>query len=638
MVLDNVDDPQLDLTPFLPRWENGVVVITSRSPARGELSPSSHLKLDVMSLGESLEMLARGSREGAFSEVTRPDFIKLAKELGHHPIAVAQAISYMWNTGIDAKVYTTRLVESRIQLASDHPATSQSSMRYRTVFATFHASYSIIRPDAQKLCHILAFFHWKKLPRALIKLAVESNFSTVEHQYVENGEAFRRGKECLESAFCSSGPLDEIKLDSMIAELVKHSLITIIPAEGTQLLEMHQLVHQWGRFHIPMDLERFQDAAIRLLCCGVTRNNHLMMQYLFNHVQALENIWESLHPNDAASFSFILDKCGIYTGATRLMEIVYESLKTQLGVGNRSTDRASHLLQEYYSRLGRHTEARILRQEAEYRRNTDLFGENDRKTIRIEASLRLSWGLLQRERAMQNPDYRRLHQQILGSTTRSSHTLNRSLTTMASADNYSWYNTMTGPGSTSNLSGLVTSILLHTRYNTEDDKTALPIQVLRITENRLGEQHPDTILALEDLAKTCSELRSYEEAVQMMKIVRRRREQYLGVGNPETITASANLAIIYNEAGRYGDAVVLMREVLTQREERLGEGHRDTISAMFILAKAYRELQQISDAKEMMERAKEIVQAWPEDPERRYEAASNFLQTINEPARLLITS
>jgi len=155
LVIDNVDDPTVDLAPLLPRWSNGAVIVTSRSSSRGQLG-LYHLELDVMSLDESVELLVRGSRrEWPPSESDKEAAIAVAKELGCHPIALVQAISYMSNTGHSAATYITRLRSYRKPLLND-PATNQVEMRYRTAFAAFDASYEILPPNAQKALRLFS--------------------------------------------------------------------------------------------------------------------------------------------------------------------------------------------------------------------------------------------------------------------------------------------------------------------------------------------------------------------------------------------------------------------------------------------------------------------------------------------------
>jgi hypothetical protein len=135
LIIDNVDDPTLELAPFLPRWQTGVVVVTSRNHSRGQLSPAGHLQLDVMTPDESAELLLRGSgKPWPPTETDRKMATSVAEELGCHPIALVQAVSYMYNTGCSPESYITLLRSHRDRLLRDHPATSQVDMRYKTAY------------------------------------------------------------------------------------------------------------------------------------------------------------------------------------------------------------------------------------------------------------------------------------------------------------------------------------------------------------------------------------------------------------------------------------------------------------------------------------------------------------------------
>ncbi|KIM21669.1 hypothetical protein M408DRAFT_80229, partial [Serendipita vermifera MAFF 305830] len=42
LVMDNVDDPNLNISAFFPKWRRGAVIITSRNVSHGQLSPMGH--------------------------------------------------------------------------------------------------------------------------------------------------------------------------------------------------------------------------------------------------------------------------------------------------------------------------------------------------------------------------------------------------------------------------------------------------------------------------------------------------------------------------------------------------------------------------------------------------------------------
>ncbi|KIM20007.1 hypothetical protein M408DRAFT_49316, partial [Serendipita vermifera MAFF 305830] len=305
LVIDNVDDPNLNISAFLPKWKRGAVIITSRNDSHGQLSPMGHLQLDVMSMDESVELLVCGSGNLQLSGQHRGTAANVAEELGYLPIALVQAASYIFRTGCSADTYISLLRTSRQRVLSD-PATSQIDMRYTTAFAAFDASYSILPLKAQLALHLLSFFHRQKFPLECIGFDAADGFASDDY-YLDRGEEYERGRNCLKEIFYSDGMWDPAEVESIVSSLRSHSLVGIIPTEVTRLLQMHSLVHEWARLRVPgTEVLRFQDAAIRLLSCNSQDNNYALMQYLQVHVQALSPLWEKMHTNDMACFSSIL--------------------------------------------------------------------------------------------------------------------------------------------------------------------------------------------------------------------------------------------------------------------------------------------------------------------------------------------
>jgi hypothetical protein len=55
LILDNVDDPTINLAYVLPRCDHGFIIVTTQNPTQGNLSPKAHIKVDVMSPEEAIE-------------------------------------------------------------------------------------------------------------------------------------------------------------------------------------------------------------------------------------------------------------------------------------------------------------------------------------------------------------------------------------------------------------------------------------------------------------------------------------------------------------------------------------------------------------------------------------------------------
>ncbi|KIM23844.1 hypothetical protein M408DRAFT_44015, partial [Serendipita vermifera MAFF 305830] len=317
LVIDNVDDPNLNISAFLPKWKRGAAIVTSRNVSHGQLGHLSHLQLHVMSVDESIKLLVRGSGNSQLSDQYRGAAASVAEELGYLPIALVQAASYIFRTGCSASTYISLLRTSRERVLRD-PATSQIDMRYTTAFAAFDASYSILSPKAQLALHLLSFFHRQKFPIESIGFDAADGFS-YDDCYLDRGEEYKRGRECLKEIFYSDGMWDPAEVEYIISSLRSHSLVNIVPTEITRLLQMHSLVHEWARLRVPgTEILRFQDAAIRLLSCNAHEGNYSLMQYLQVHVQALSPLWEKLYANDMACFSSILDMSGGHYGCLKL--------------------------------------------------------------------------------------------------------------------------------------------------------------------------------------------------------------------------------------------------------------------------------------------------------------------------------
>jgi tetratricopeptide (TPR) repeat protein len=513
-----------------------------------------------MSLDEAVELLVRGSGgQMPPSQSDKEAVTALAKELGCHPIALSQAISYMSNTGYTTQTYISRLCSYREQLLKD-PATNQLDMRYLTAFAAFDASHDILPSKAQKILHLLSFFHRRMFPLDLILFAADGDFSIDNHYYVPHGEEFHRGKEYLKEVFCSSGEWSLRELDSIVISLRNQSLVDVVSAPDVTLLEMHSLVHEWTRFRIPQGiLKQVRAAAIRLLCCGATGNNYRMMQYLSSHVQMHSSSWESLHTNDTTSFAFILFESGMYADAARLRERGYNSLKDRLGLEHLHTINVSLTLANTYAQLGRYADAEVLHIEG-LRQLKQLLGTEHPDTITASASLAVIYRQLGRYSDAE----------VLGVEAL------RELKRLLGSEHPDTIRTSANLAATYNESG---------RYA---DAELLGLEALRQLKQLLGTEHPDTIKATANLATTYNQLGRYEDAEPLDLEVLRSRKRLLGAEHPDTISGCENLAIIYSQLGRYAESKVLRTDVIKLRTKVLGSQHPDTLLAVRGLARMER--------------------------------------------------
>ena len=133
-----------------------------------------------------------------------------------------------------------------------------------------------------------------------------------------------------------------------------------------------------------------------------------------------------------------------------------------------------------------------------------------------------------------------------------------------------------------------------------DEAEKLEVQVLELQKRMLGEMHPNTIMAMANLASTWWQQGRSDEAEKLQVLVLELQKRVLGEMHPNTIRAMANLAVTWWQQGQLDEAEKLDVQVLELQKRVLGEMHPDTIRAMANLASTWQQ-QGRSDEAEKLE-------------------------------------
>ncbi|KAJ7695896.1 P-loop containing nucleoside triphosphate hydrolase protein [Mycena metata] len=121
-------------------------------------------------------------------------------------------------------------------------------------------------------------------------------------------------------------------------------------------------------------------------------------------------------------------------------------------------------------------------------------------------------------------------------------------------------------------------------------------QVLEKSRFRLGEDNPNTLVAMGNLALTYSDLGEFQKAMELQVLVLEKRTKLLGEDHPDTLLAMGDLASTYSHLGESQKAKELKVLVLGKCTKILGEDHPDTLLAMGDLASTYSDLGQFQKA------------------------------------------
>ncbi|KAJ7711366.1 hypothetical protein B0H16DRAFT_1817022 [Mycena metata] len=124
-------------------------------------------------------------------------------------------------------------------------------------------------------------------------------------------------------------------------------------------------------------------------------------------------------------------------------------------------------------------------------------------------------------------------------------------------------------------------------------------QVLEKSQLILGEDDPNTLVAMHNLASTYYKLGEFRKAMELSVLVLEKRTNFLGEDHPETLLVMNNLASTYHDLGQFQKAKKLKVLVLDKRTTILGEDHPDTLFSMSNLASTYHKLEEFQKAKEL---------------------------------------
>ncbi|KAJ6486594.1 hypothetical protein DFH09DRAFT_387531 [Mycena vulgaris] len=174
-------------------------------------------------------------------------------------------------------------------------------------------------------------------------------------------------------------------------------------------------------------------------------------------------------------------------------------------------------------------------------------------------------------------------------------------------------------------------------YNAGRYKEAVKLDIVLLEQQResLGEDHPDTLRAMGNLARTYHRLGWLNEAEEIEVIVLEKERESFGENHPSTLVTMGNLGATYNQLGQLHKAEELAVVVLQKRRGILGEDHPRTLTAMGNLARTYHVLGRLNEAEELevvvLKKRRGIL---GEDHPRTLTAMGNLARTYHVLGRL----
>jgi len=573
LIYDNAIDAK-SLAPYLPPGGAARIIITSNSPARGDLAEPVEIDIWPAVIGADF-LLARTGRPTAAPPADRAAAVTLSETLGGLPLAHEMAAAFCEQTRLPFAAYAARFAATPLPLLDDATRAPGAYHHGTTVARAFTLAIeqaTARHPAAAPLLAHAALLAPEPIPVFL----------------------FAEARDHLGEPLATL--LDGLGLENAIAALRDFALIARepIPDErdptlSTDSLRLHRLVRTVAAARLPAGAADHAHRALLSALTATYPGDVFKNPAAWPRARRLDPLALALVDPDAppspgteshaASLLNLLGefRCGAlgaYAYAQLVLERALAVREQALGPDHPDTAASLHNLAVVLQAQGDLAAARPLYDRALAIREQAL-GPDHPDTA---SSLNNLAGLLraQGHLAAARPLFERaldIHEQAFGPN---------------------------HPATATSLNNL--AILLHAQG---DVAAARPLfeRALAIHEQALGPDHPATASGLSNLANLLHAHGDLAAARSLHERALAIREQALGPAHPDTANSLNNLAGLLQAQGDLAAARPLFDRALAIREQALGPNHPTTATSLNNLASLLQAQGDLAAARPLFERA-----------------------------------
>ena len=580
LIINNADEPSLDIASLFPDGERGHVMVTTRNPhfrTHGTVGTKEFKGLEEK---DAVHLLLRAADTpkpwDCDTEILGHE---IADALGYLALALIQAGALILQRMCDMRDYLNFYRQYRQRFRSRRISVDSEVGDQSAVYATYEHSLDSLQSrkseaglDAIQLLSIVAFFHFEHIrvdifTRALCNTVGSSalNRRTSFKERIANCVRIRLQPPPTLPDFLRHSCTDSYRIRRALHELSSFSLISYDGKDDS--FSLHPVVHAWARDRLAKQGQQqlWAQIAINVLSRSIMlppgdvgelheeyRRDiliHLDLCLQANPIKIMD------YHSAFGSFRLPLALSVHYAWLFVFQDQVLTTAKFGYVYLERGRfDAAAHLLGDVKDAL------------------ISSRGYKDEKTMKAMLALAGTyWGLGRLEEAIE------LQKKVIESRKSSYGALHQD--TLSSMDQ------------------LGRSYWLNGQY-----KEALDLQTETVEQMKQvhGSKHEATLTAMDNLGVTYGSWEKFCESRDIHNLVLQVRSRSLGPSDLETLNAMNNKAMALKDLGILEEAKLLMVEVHKQRQRKLGKEHPWTLWAICNLAKVNCELGLLKEAENLL--------------------------------------
>ncbi|KAM3533696.1 hypothetical protein MY4038_003011 [Beauveria bassiana] len=558
-----------DVRQYLPRTDQGMVIVTTRSSIVqiGEL-----LRLQKLcKIEDSLRILETTS--GRKDSRDDASAIALARKLDGLPLALSTAGSYLSQVSTSWLQYLQDYESAWVPLQKLSP--QLLTYENRAMYSTWNISYASIHrrnESAAMLLRLWAFFDNEDLWYELVQRGRLAGGPKWLRDLTETRLTFEHGMREL----CNHG-------------LVEAHFTAAQSGAESRGYSVHSCVHSW-MVHVLNGPNEQYLPALAMECIGLHVPGKEIPQYwliqrrLVLHADRCRQLLSKVDDDESnghvtASLGLLYANRGRFMEAEAMYDRALQTYEKAWGPEHTSTLDIVNNLAIVYANQGRPEKAEDMYKRA-LQGKKKAWGEEHTSTLDTVnnfATFCADQRWLKKAESMFN-------QALEG------------------------YKKAWGPEHISTLNAINNLAILYRRQKQPEEAEAMYIQAIQGYEKVCGPEHTSTLNAVNNLASLYESEKRLEEAEAMYNQALRGKEKALGPDHTSTLITVENLANLYTDQERFEKAEAMFNWALEGYEKALGPEHISTLDIVNNLADLYADQERFEEAEVMFIRALEGYQ------------------------------